>query len=61
MDSHRKTDLLANQENEDDMFIASRWNSREDAMAFFRSDAFSETVEFGRGVLADRPRHVFFA
>jgi chlorite dismutase len=41
------------------MFIASQWNSREDAMAFFRSDEFRETVEWGREVLADRPRHVF--
>ncbi|WP_276252441.1 heme-binding protein [Halomontanus rarus] len=61
MDGHRKTDLLANRENENDMFIASRWDSREDAMSFFRSDAFSETVEWGRDVLADRPRHVFLA
>ncbi|TYT61078.1 heme-binding protein [Natrialba swarupiae] len=61
MDGHRKTDLLVNRENEDDMFIASRWDSRGDAMEFFRSDAFSETVEFGRDVLADRPRHVFLA
>ncbi|RQG94411.1 heme-binding protein [Natrarchaeobius chitinivorans] len=61
MDGHRKTDLLVNRENEDDMFIASRWDSREDAMAFFRSDEFSETVEFGRDVLAERPRHVFLA
>jgi chlorite dismutase len=61
MDGHRKTDLLVNREDDDDMFIASRWDSREDAMEFFRSDAFSETVEFGRDVLADRPRHVFLA
>ena len=61
MDGHRKSDLLANREDENDMFIASRWDSREDAMAFFRSDAFSETVEYGRDVLADRPRHVFLA
>ncbi len=61
MDGHRKTDLLVNREDENDMFIASRWDAREDAMAFFRSDAFSETVEFGRDVLADRPRHVFLA
>ncbi|AGB30367.1 Chlorite dismutase [Natrinema pellirubrum DSM 15624] len=61
MDGHRKTDLLVNREDENDMFIASRWDSREDAMTFFRSDAFSETVEFGRDVLADRPRHVFLA
>ncbi|MHC3438517.1 heme-binding protein [Natrialbaceae archaeon A-gly3] len=61
MDGHRKTDLLANREDENDMFIASRWDSREDAMAFFRSDAFSDTVEYGRDVLADRPRHVFLA
>ncbi len=61
MDGHRKTDLLSNVEDENDMFIASRWDSREDAMAFFRSDAFSDTVEWGRDVLADRPRHVFLA
>ncbi|ELY48692.1 heme-binding protein [Natronorubrum bangense] len=61
MDGHRKTDLLANREDENDMFIASRWDSREDAMQFFRSDAFSEAVEFGRDILTDRPRHVFLA
>ncbi|ADB62337.1 Chlorite dismutase [Haloterrigena turkmenica DSM 5511] len=61
MDGHRKTDLLINREDENDMFIASRWDSREDAMQFFRSDAFSEAVEFGRDVLTDRPRHVFLA
>ncbi|MXV61346.1 heme-binding protein [Natronorubrum sp. JWXQ-INN-674] len=61
MDGHRKTDLLINREDENDMFIASRWDAREDAMEFFRSDAFSETVEFGRDILADRPRHVFLA
>ncbi|ELY45085.1 heme-binding protein [Natronorubrum sulfidifaciens] len=61
MDGHRKTDLLANCEDENDMFIASRWDSREDAMQFFRSDAFSEAVEFGRDILTDRPRHVFLA
>ncbi|QFU82485.1 heme-binding protein [Natronorubrum aibiense] len=61
MDGHRKTDLLVNREDENDMFIASRWDSREDAMQFFRSDAFSDAVEFGRDVLDDRPRHVFLA
>ncbi|WP_436345983.1 heme-binding protein [Natronorubrum sp. FCH18a] len=61
MDGHRKTDLLVNREDENDMFIASRWDSREDAMKFFRSDAFGETVEFGRDILSDRPRHVFLA
>ncbi|AXR76748.1 heme-binding protein [Natrarchaeobaculum sulfurireducens] len=61
MDGHRKSNLLINREDENDMFIASRWDSREDAMAFFRSDAFSDTVEYGRDVLADRPRHVFLA
>ncbi|ARS90126.1 heme-binding protein [Natrarchaeobaculum aegyptiacum] len=61
MDGHRKSDLLANREDENDMFIASRWDSREDAMAFFRSDEFSETVQYGRDILADRPRHVFLA
>ncbi|MFB6070847.1 MAG: heme-binding protein [Halanaeroarchaeum sp.] len=61
MDGHRETTLLANREDENDMFIASQWDSREDAMAFFRSEAFSETVSWGRDVLADRPRHVFLA
>ncbi len=61
MDGHRKTDLLANLEDENDLFIASRWDSKADAMAFFRSDEFAETVEWGRDVLANRPRHVFLA
>ncbi|MBZ6495723.1 heme-binding protein [Natrinema longum] len=61
MEGHRKTDLLVNREDDNDMFIASRWDAREDAMQFFRSDAFSETVEFGRDILTDRPRHVFLA
>ncbi|WP_123538043.1 heme-binding protein [Halosimplex salinum] len=61
MDGHRETALLANREDENDMFIASRWDAREDAMAFFRSDDFRETVAWGREVLADRPRHVFLA
>ncbi|HET7325035.1 MAG TPA: heme-binding protein [Halococcus sp.] len=60
MDGHNETDLLVNRENENDMFIASQWRSREDAMAFFRSEEFRETVSWGREVLADRPRHVFF-
>jgi len=61
MDGHRETRLLANVEDENDMFIDSRWASKDDAMAFFRSDAFSDTVDWGRDVLADRPRHVFLA
>ncbi|WP_121820378.1 heme-binding protein [Halostella salina] len=61
MDGHRETNLYENREDENDMFIASRWDSKEDAMAFFRSDAFGDTVEWGRDVLADRPRHVFLA
>ena len=61
MDGHLETDLLANVTDENDMFIASQWRSREDAMEFFRSDAFRETVQYGREVLADRPRHVFLA
>jgi len=61
MDGHRGTDLLVNREDENDMFIASRWDSKEDAMQFFRSEDFRETVEWGRDVLADRPRHVFLA
>ncbi|WP_228841109.1 antibiotic biosynthesis monooxygenase, partial [Halorubrum sp. AJ67] len=61
MDGHVETDLMVNVEDESDMFIASQWNAKEDAMQFFRSDEFSETVQWGRDVLADRPRHVFLA
>ena len=61
MEGHHDTDLLVNVEDENDTFIASQWRSREDAMAFFRSDAFGDTVDWGRDVLADRPRHVFLA
>jgi len=61
MDGHRETSLLINREDDDDMFIASRWDSKADAMAFFRSEEFSEAVDWGRDVLADRPRHVFLA
>ncbi|WP_018257308.1 heme-binding protein [Halomicrobium katesii] len=61
MDGHRETTLLANRDDENDMFIASQWDGKEDAMAFFRSDEFAETVQWGRTVLADRPRHVFLA
>ncbi|MFB6121516.1 MAG: heme-binding protein [Halobacteriaceae archaeon] len=61
MDGHVETDLMVNVEDENDMFIASQWDAKEDAMAFFRSDEFSETVAWGRDVLVDRPRHVFLA
>ena len=61
MDGHHDTALLVNRENENDMFIASQWRAREDAMAFFRSDDFADTVSWGQDVLADRPRHVFLA
>jgi chlorite dismutase len=61
MDGHYETDLMVNRKDENDMFIASQWASRDDAMDFFRSDAFRDTVSWGRDVLADRPRHVFLA
>ncbi|MFB6221362.1 MAG: heme-binding protein [Halolamina sp.] len=61
MEGHRETDLMVNRADENDMFIASQWRAKEDAMEFFRSDAFRDTVQFGREVLADRPRHVFLA
>ena len=61
MEGHLETDLMTNLGDENDMFIASQWESREDAMAFFRSDDFRETVEWGREVLDGRPRHVFLA
>ncbi|MUV89785.1 heme-binding protein [Halapricum sp. CBA1109] len=61
MDGHRETALLVNHEQDTDMFIASRWDSRENAMTFFRSEEFRDTVEWGREVLADTPRHVFLA
>lgn len=59
MDGHVATDLFTNVEDADDMFVRSRWDRRDAAMAFFRSDAFKETVDWGREVLAERPRHVF--
>lgn len=61
MDGHVETDLMVNVEDENDMFIASQWAAKEDAMAFFRSDDFRNTVQWGRDVLADQPRHVFLA
>ena len=61
MEGHGETDLMINLEDENDMFIASQWRSKDDAMSFFRSDAFTDTVSWGRDVLADRPRHVFLA
>ncbi|MEZ3144781.1 heme-binding protein [Halobaculum sp. MBLA0143] len=61
MDGHFETDLLVNHEDENDMFIASQWRAREDAMNFFRSDDFRDTVDWGREILADQPRHVFLA
>ena len=61
MDGHLESSLLANVDDENDMFIASQWESKDDAMSFFRSDAFSDTVSWGRDILADRPRHVFLS
>ena len=61
MDGHRETALLFNTDDENDMFIASQWDSKEDAMQFFRSEEFTETIDWGRDVLVDRPRHVFLA
>ncbi len=61
MDGHRETSLLVNTDDENDMFIASQWDAKGDAMEFFGSDAFSDTVKWGRDVLADKPRHVFLA
>ncbi|XVH32607.1 heme-binding protein [Haloferacaceae archaeon DSL9] len=61
MEGHHDTDLMINLEDENDMFISSQWRSKDDAMGFFRTDEFRETVQFGRDVLADRPRHVFLA
>ncbi|MDZ5809894.1 heme-binding protein [Halorubrum sp. AD140] len=61
MDGHVETDLMTNVEDDNDMFIASQWEAKEDAMAFFGSEEFRETVQWGREVLADRPRHVFLA
>ena len=58
-DGHRRSTLMINHEDENDTFIASRWRSREDAMDFFGSREFRETVEFGRDILVDQPRHVF--
>lgn len=61
LDGHRETDLYTRIDDECDMFIASRWDDRESAMAFFGDEAFRETVQWGRDVLERRPRHVFLA
>lgn len=61
MDGHRETTLFVRLDDDCDMFISSRWDAREDAMAFFGGDAFRETVQWGRDVLQSRPRHVFLA
>jgi chlorite dismutase len=61
MEGHHETDLMVNRGDENDMFIASQWASKDDAMAFFGSDEFRNTVQWGRDILADRPRHVFLA
>ncbi|MCU4717472.1 heme-binding protein [Halapricum hydrolyticum] len=61
MEGHRETALLVNDDDANDMFIASQWDSRDDAMAFFRSEDFRETVQWGREILDDTPRHVFLA
>ncbi len=61
MDGHRETSLFVRLDDECDMFISSRWDSREAALGFFGGDAFRETVQWGRDVLQDRPRHVFLA
>ncbi|PSQ52935.1 hypothetical protein BRD20_04315, partial [Halobacteriales archaeon SW_8_65_20] len=61
LDGHIETDLMVNAADENDMFIASQWTEQEAALEFFRSDAFRDTVQWGRDVLADRPRHVFLA
>ncbi|MFB6280697.1 MAG: heme-binding protein [Haloferacaceae archaeon] len=61
IEGHLRTDLMVNHEDENDMFIASQWRSQEDAMGFFRSERFGDVVDWGRDVLADRPRHVFLA
>jgi len=61
MEGHRSTALLARTDDENDMFIASQWDSKENAMEFFRSEEFAQTVDWGQDVLADKPRHVFLA
>ncbi|MFP4189357.1 MAG: heme-binding protein, partial [Halobacteriales archaeon] len=61
MDGHVETRLLANVGDDNDMFISSRWRAKEDAVEFFRSDEFRDTVDWGREILDDRPRHVFLA
>lgn len=59
MDGHVQTELMVNVDDENDMFISSQWTEKEAAMEFFRSDSFRETVQWGRDILAKRPRHVF--
>ncbi len=59
MDGHVETSIWINVGDENDTFISSEWESRDSAMEFFRGDQFRETVDWGREILADTPRHVF--
>ena len=61
MEGHLETRLFVNTDDENDTFIASQWREKDDALEFFRSEAFRETVQWGREILDDRPRHVFLA
>ncbi len=61
MEGHRESKLYSCTRDEHDMFIASNWRSKEDAMEFFRSEEFRDTVSWGREILDDTPRHVFLA
>lgn len=55
---HRDSELFVALADDCDMFIASRWDDRADALEFFATDAFAETLQFGRDVLQTRPRHM---
>ncbi|AWB27812.1 heme-binding protein [Halococcoides cellulosivorans] len=61
MDGHRESRLMIDVGDDTNTFIDSRWTDRESALEFFRSEAFRETVAWGREVLADQPRHVVLA
>ncbi|MFB6163101.1 MAG: heme-binding protein [Halococcoides sp.] len=61
IEGHRESRLMVDISDETNTFVDSRWTDRSSALDFFRSETFRETVEWGREVLADRPRHVVLA
>jgi hydrogen peroxide-dependent heme synthase len=58
---HKESHLYRRVDDPDSYVIISEWGSRDDFMAFLRSDAFRETTRWGReNVLRRPPRHTVY-